>query len=351
MGFFDFLSAPAQDPTLQDQESYAKKKTPFVPQQPQEEAPKTFDALRQKDESQKMAVQGLENDYSKAWAQALKTIDSIPGGHSLESQGKSFQAFPPNPDTVNRLKTVKNALKKVAEGTSSAPPSAFADDFQALAKDPQLAKYGPALNSVAEMFRRADASQKQAVQSRESYAPAPASPDMILSEKQNLETIVRRQQEARERLAKTGFTNPMRAGLENSIAELEKAKKQAETNLKDFGGDKKAAIVQPGAAKKPTFVEENADENLPPTNPKPIENEFKTLGIPREKLVNDAIEILKAVGIDEGSWDDQVPTQAAIKRLLSVMDKEGTFAQKLSEDIMAEKHRNQAQQPDEFASE
>lgn len=115
-----------------------------------------------------------------------------------------------------------------------------------------------------------------------------------------------------------------------------------------------SAALMPKQEDKPkgklTYAEENADPNLPPTSLTPVESEFKALGVKREKLVNDFMEILKGLGVDEGEWDDQVPTQAGLKRILSVLDPEGSFAAKLASDIVAEKGRNQAQEADEFAA-
>lgn len=343
MGFFDFLSAPAQDPTLEDQELFGKKKispdeslkaAQLKNKEIQEEQSKTVEGAANANKSARMAQQGLIQDYDRAVGDAYAAIQNTTG--SFGKQGSAYSR--PSRETLLSVQQIKQAIQK------KAPPVALADDFSRLSQNKEFsAQERKAFEGVAAMFQRAARSMDAAAVSGERVPTVPT-PESVDQAKAKIDALRRQEEAARQKLETLGVTNPQRAGTQNAIAEIAKEREHLEGLLQ--------SVTPKGqAGGKGTFAQENSDPNLPPTNPKPVESEFNALGVKRKQLAQSVADALEAAGIEEGEWDMQVPTQAGLKRVLSVLDKDGSFAQKLAADIIAEKQRNQPQQADEFQDE
>ena len=324
MGFFDFLSAPEQDPTkkkkvgampggtvdefdtsqypLNTEELFAG----YGPKTPQEDPKKVADVASRE------RYRSVEKDVLKGESAFLQQAKNLFLNATRDTTGPTST----NKDFI----AVANALER-GELTL---PQVGADIEQILKtnKDlsPEMSKRMATLSSniryVMDKRRNLD------------EAPVPdlgpgADPEAMRKDFEDLS-----QKATRARMEA------------DTLGVLTKGPKQKEADL--YSGQALALKGHLDEAGKPqekplTFAEKNSDPTPPPTNPQPVESQFKTLGIKRQQMIQSLTDIVKGVGINGDEWDDDVPTQSGIKRILSVIDPEGSFAQKLAADLVAEK--------------
>lgn len=341
MGFFDFLASPAQDPSLQDQELWAKKKKQQeTPQSYGNEALESaqYDAAEAKKESAK-TLKGtiLENERSdEARKGLLKDYDrAVKDAHSalLLADNSLRRDGPLSPDAVKSIRLVQRAVKEKES------PVVLADDFQRLSENPEFnSQERTAFAGAAAMFRRAQKSRDAATEALNVPKMVP-SPESLEAERANVEALTRQENAARQQMATMGVTNPQREASQRAIAEIVKEREEAQTRLRQVGTNANTLAAEREAAAKEA-----------PTSATPVANQFKTLGVKKEQLLTSMLSLLEANGISLDDLDDDVPTQAGLMRLLSSMDKEGTVAQKMAADLLAEKQGFQEQMQREEAA-
>jgi hypothetical protein len=338
MGFFDFLASPSQEkpefvakgkrPLTPEEAEILKDSPPqgFVPPQEQDQAvaveQERAQAVQSKGSDTKRQAEKAHLDIQDAYGSAIKALDKAITANTQKEAVKSGEFdLTPN-ENGPLLESVRDRAGRREH------PAKLADDLQELG-----ARTGDkTLIDAAAKLSRAYKAQGELEAMRQPGGPLSVSPEEVAARKVQLES------ELAKKTEESKLAGEIRSP---KLKEEIRALQQEQLRVNQAVPKREPA----------TFAEQNADPALPPTSPKPIESEFNALGVKRKQLVESAIAALEAAGIEEGEWDAQVPTQAGLKRILSVMDREGTLAQQMAADLLAEKQRNQPQKTDEFESE
>lgn len=309
MGFFDFLSAPEQDVETLRKEQAEARKVKEIPQDPKKEMADWW----------RRDYASRESDLVKREGRAMKRAREILGVGTMMGGGDEAK--------------VRDAL---AKGLIQNPIQLAADLDVMLEKRKGVPEDRQVQGTQALAELRNELSLL--IRDREAFGKVGVPPVQPQSTPEELGKEAEQAAKKADELQREASGMGVLGGedLNRKVSAL-RGQAGALQKLSQEGTAKKEA-------EKPlTFTEENSDPNLPPTSKSPAIDTFKALGVPKEKVVSDMLEILKGVGVNEGEWDDQVPTQAGMKRILSVLDPEGQFAAKLSQDILADQQRTQTQ--------
>lgn len=349
MAFFDFLSAPAQD-----HEFVAKKKRPLTPDEEailNEAPPPGFVPPQEQDRGYASTVAPQEPESSQLSPADRRRLYASQESALVKREQRAIAQVRDILDQTNSLQTPELARVKRELGKGAMSSKQVLSDLDEILKKKGWSSAGNVVIDPGHLQRLGALRNElgAVVQEREQFdaAPRPEMPKQVDPDalERDAKGLLQKIETSKAELANLGVL----AG-EKKRKEAEAYQAQANALMK-LAGEERSRLEAQGSKQPPTFAEKNADPNLPPTSRAPISDEFNALGVKRAQLAESTQGALEAAGIEEGEWDSQVPTQAGLKRILSVLDKDGTFAQKLAADIVAEKRRNQAQQGDEFDAE
>lgn len=326
MGFFDFLASPAQDPTLQDPEAGKKKKILATKGGVTKEGEEFFSSNPTSQEppspeQQKATVQQAEDSSVKAKVQKAHLDIQDAYGSAIKAIAKAVGANAPNPYGAGASMALAQTLDRVQDRAIRRENAAqLSDDLQQLGA--QLKD--TALIDAAAKLSKAYKAQLELEELRKPGNALAVSPEEVAAKRAQLDAEI---QKKSEELPTVGEIR--RPQFQQDLQAL-----QQERLRIDQAVPRKAVAPQEEA----------------PTSATPVANQFKTLGVKKEQLLTSMLSLLEANGISLDDLDDDVPTQAGLMRLLSSMDKEGTVAQKMAADLMAEKQGFQEQMQREEAA-
>lgn len=322
MGFFDFLSAPAQDPTLEDQALWKKKKTspeakPFqddealrLAQHTNEEAraaaPKGLPGEMAEYDRGQMANAGHGEGLRKAVESANVVLSTLPGTMASSSSSPFREVL--SDKTRLQVKAVGNAL---SSGKLKVHPSVLADDFERLSGNQEFQPHErKAMAGVASMFRQAASAieQQKALGSSKPFNP---SPQAVEEAQDKLELLRRQEAAARQKLETVGLTNPQRPNIENSIIEIAKEREGLVAAVKKFQSNPPLNGQPQGDPAKPP-LEADIKKNL--AGGGRTEESF------RLAVVGALKQAEKGAGFDIEDLNAEVPFSNAFRTLLPVLD-------------------------------
>lgn len=316
MGFFDFLSSPAQDPTLlNDSESKKKKKLPFSFEgMTQEEARRLSgqfgpgdpleDALdldaETADESKsnvdKLKVRKAHLDIQSAFGDALKAIGDAEQRlepSPAEAMGGAYGITKPGDDQA------RSYLRSVHQRASyRRDPLKLADDLQQLGA--QLKDN--ALISASQKLIRAGQAQAELEAMRKQGGPLAIDPAEVQAVQAKLE---QRQQNLQQQLLTAGEIRTPQLRQELAATTKELARIQTQEQEKQ---------------QQPAKVEQAPPM---PGEKGPVSNYMDGLGIDRDTLVDRLRKSMHIVGVSPEKWEDPVDPKAGLLRVLGALDPGG----------------------------
>jgi hypothetical protein len=335
MGFFDFLSAPAQDPTTQDQALYKKKKIPPTQELFQDDE---ITRLNQHN-SEEMASRKGDTQEAAPKSQGVSPDDSRRLFAASESDlvKREQAAISEVRDIIGRsnfmgspeLSRVQDSLQKDAGRLT---PEQIASDLDVILKKKGFSSAGHVvidpgnLSRLAvlrnEFSRLAEDRQKFDAQGRPGGAPQVADQQTLeLDASESLQ----RAQELEQKASRLGTL-----ARDPVLAEARNLRAQS------------AALQQRAMEAKHQGEAPPAAPQAGPTSMTPAADYMRGLGIDKEQLTDRMHKAVKAVGIPEEQWEEGVDPKSGMLRVMGALDPQGQFATLLSGQIQAAKAQDAA---------